>query len=213
MVIGRPRHYRHVVDCFLCDPDPNLVYARSDSFFAMAGWGPIGDGYSLIGAREHLPSMMDLSAEEAAELEEFTAELRRRLDPLFGAATITEHGRIAACLEAGVGEHEPHCLHAHRLVFPGLEEIDVTRIATSLQWRSFVSFLEVHAGFSWEGQYLYAEAAAGDCRVAAAAGPIPRQFFRGVAARLRGEPEMADWRKQPRLDVVEAALARLRGET
>jgi hypothetical protein len=77
------------MNCFLCSPDPELVYAYSDRFFAMTGWGPIGEGYSLIAAREHVPSMMDLSTEEAQELADFTSKIRDRIEPLFGGATIT----------------------------------------------------------------------------------------------------------------------------
>ena len=38
---------------------------------------------------------------------------------------------------------------------------------------------------------------------------LPRQFFRGIVASRRGEHEMADWAKRPRLEVVDAARHRL----
>jgi hypothetical protein len=157
--------------------------------------------------------MMDLSTEEAQELADFTSKIRDRIEPLFGGATITEHGRIAACLEAAADAHEPHCLHAHRLVFPGLPEIAASRITPELRWRNFDSFLEAFRGFTWDGQYLYVESAEGVCTVTPAPGIVPRQFFRGLAAGLRGEPEAANWRAQPRAEIAAASAARLREES
>lgn len=197
------------MDCFLCSPNPALRYADSDSFFAMLGWGPIGEGYSLIAAKEHRPSMFDLPKEMAEELEVFTHQVKTTLTPLFGAPSITEHGRVAACVEAVTAQHEPHCLHAHRLVFPGLPEIDVRNLMPRPPWKSFSTFLAAYAEFSWEGQYLYAESAEGACSVAPIVGPVPRQLFRGFAAKLQGMPGTADWKAAPDFPTIEAAAHRL----
>jgi hypothetical protein len=196
-------------ECFLCGPDPELVYADSDSFLAMLGWGPIGEGYSLIATREHLPSMMDLADSQAHELQRFTDQVRARLRPLFGECVITEHGRIAACVEAVTRTYEPHCLHAHRLVFPGLVEIDMPVLAPQFRWQTHDSFLGAHAVFDWAGQYLYAEAASGTCFTATVAGPVPRRLFRTLVATLEGVPELSDWRSDPQFDLVQAARERL----
>jgi len=195
--------------CFLCRPDPSLVYLESDALFAMLGWGPIGEGYSLIVAREHIPSMMDLSSREARLLQEFTDEVRDRLRPLFGDCVVTEHGRVAACLETATTAYEPHCLHAHRLVFPGLAELDLPRLAPHFAWHGSGSIEDAHSAFDSPGQYIYADFPDGSSQVAPVAGPLPRQLFRALVASVNGRPEDADWRTQPRLDLVEAARKRL----
>lgn len=195
----------------MCEPDQGLAYAQSDSFFAMLGLGPIGEGYSLIATRQHVPSMMDLSRSKARELQEFTEQVRARLRPEFGECVITEHGRVAACLEAATSAYEPHCLHAHRLLFPGLADIGEAAVAYRFEWRSYSDFSDAHARFDWPRQYLYAEQADGACQVAPASGPVPRRFFRTLVAALKGTPEAVDWRSQPRLELVEAARERLRG--
>jgi hypothetical protein len=40
-------------------------------------------------------------------------------------------------------------------------------------------------------------------------GRFPRQFFRGLMATVTQSPKLADWKVHPRLEVVEAARARL----
>jgi hypothetical protein len=196
--------------CFLCDPNHAWVYETSDHFIAMLGLGPIGEGYSLIAARDHVPSMLDLPAAQAEELAEFTVAVRGRLEPVYGAAVVTEHGRIAPCLTVYSQTFEPHCLHAHRLVFPGHNRVELGASYPSLETCAFDSFLSSRRDFAHEGQYLYAEDADGTCEIAPVSGPIPRQFFRRLIAARVGSPELADWNAHPQLDVVAAGERRLK---
>lgn len=170
-------------ECFLCDPDASLVYLEKGPFFAMLGLGPIGEGYSLIATRQHVPSMMDLTPRETGELASFTEQVRARLRPLVGPGVITEHGRVAACVEAATATYEPHCLHAHRLVFPGLDQLDVAALSPSFEWTTWPSGAAAHRGFDWAGQYLYVEAETplckrpprpAGCRAASSARWLPR---------------------------------------
>lgn len=179
--------------CFLCAPEPEYTWLTSDNFRAVLGLGPIGEGYSLIATREHKPSMIDLGRDDAAELIDFTALVRARLGDLYGPCVVAEHGRVSPCLAPAVRRHEPHCLHAHRLVFPGHEHVDL-RAAPWLQTETFPSFDEAHRAFTWPGQYVYVEQPDGSCEVGVAARPLPRQFLRAVVAREQGQPELADWR-------------------
>jgi hypothetical protein len=197
--------------CFLCEPDEGLVYARSESFFALLGWGPIGEGYSLVATREHVPSMLDVSRAEADELQAFTGRVRGLLRPHFGESLVTEHGRVATCVEPATSTYEPHCLHAHRLLFPGIEPIDISTLAYRFEWKSYYEFKEVRELFNWPRQYLYVEHPDETCQVAPASAPVPRQFFRTLIAAVSGTPEVADWRSQPRLELVEAAREKLQG--
>lgn len=198
-----------VPGCFLCAPDPDLVYAESPSFVAMLGLGPIGEGYSLIAAREHVPSMFDLDPESLLELNAFTKRVRARLRPHYGSALVTEHGRVAPCLSRLVRVHEPHCLHAHRLVFPG---IDVFDLAGHAPWIEVSTFSDSSgaARAHPSGQYLFAETEGGKSQVAIVSGPFPRQFFRRVVATDKGSQHLADWSMHPGWPLVHAARRRLR---
>lgn len=198
-----------VTECFLCSPEPEWTWAESPRFRAVLGLGPIGLGYTLIAARAHVTSMLDLDADAAVELQEFTTFVRSRLHGLFGPTVLTEHGRVAACVSAQTRRHEPHCLHAHRLVFTGRTKVDLLEVAPRLQVRSFASFAEAFRAVSWTGQYLYTENADGQCSVGFVEGPMPRQFLRAVIARQVGRPELADWRQRPAVDEVWAARAAL----
>jgi diadenosine tetraphosphate (Ap4A) HIT family hydrolase len=191
--------------CFLCDPEPDLTWMDSPSFRAVLGLGPIGEGFSLIATREHLPSMFDLNQEAAEELVEFTAKVRARLEPLYGRAVVTEHGRIAPCVGPIARRHEPHCLHAHRLVFPGQDSLDLGRVAPRMPRMAFDSYLVARSEFALVGQYVYAEQPDGQCEVGMVTGPLPRQFLRAVVASAQGRPEIADWRRYPDYETVEAA--------
>jgi diadenosine tetraphosphate (Ap4A) HIT family hydrolase len=197
--------------CFLCEPDEDLVYLREGAFFAMLGHGPIGKGYSLIATAEHVASMLDLDASQVRELALFTEHVRSVLRPHYGEAVITEHGRVAPCVGEVTRRYEPHCLHAHRLVFPGQSHID---LCVELPPQGVVTFANVGdawAAFDWPGQYLYAERSDATCQIAAAPRRLPRQLFRTIMARRNGEPEFADWATYPRLEEVGAARRELLG--
>jgi hypothetical protein len=122
---------------------------------------------------------------------------------------VTEHGRVAPCVAPAVRRHEPHCLHAHRLVFPGQDSLDLGAVAPRMPRRDFNSYLDARHEFGWRGQYVYAEQPDGSCQVGAVAGPLPRQFLRAVVARAQGRPEIADWRRHPDYATVEAAKSAL----
>ena len=195
--------------CFLCESFHPWTYEESDSFVAMLGLGPIGEGYSLIAAREHVASMLDLDQDMAAELMEFTERVRARLRPHYGECVVTEHGRIAPCLSAYARAFEPHCLHAHRLVFPGHDRVGLGQLYPGFGATPHESFFDAHRFCEYEGQYLYAEDADGSCEIVAVRGPVPRQFFRRLIAARIGAQERVSWEAFPSLDVVEAARVRL----
>ena len=192
-------------------PDEHLVYLREGSFFAMLGHGPIGRGYSLIASTAHVPSMLDLDASSAEELIVFTDRVRSLLRLHYGEAVITEHGRVAPCVSEVTRRYEPHCLHAHRLVFPGQDQINLHVELPEQEIRLFASFGDARKEFRWPGQYLYAEGSDGACQLAVAPRRLPRRLFRTIMARRRGEPQLASWEKHPRLEEVEAARQELVG--
>ena len=192
--------------CFLCHPDPELVFERDDGFFAMLGLGPLGAGYSLIATEEHQPSMLDLSRACVTRLERFTALVRERLATHWpGPIAIGEHGRVAVCATAVVRRYEPLCIHAHRLVFPGTGVIDLQLLAAEVsEFESFGSAYTA-ARDQVSGPYLYSERSDGSCQLAVAPSSLPRQALRRLVALARGTPELADWKRYPGLNEVAAA--------
>jgi hypothetical protein len=147
--------------------------------------------------------MLDLEESLVAELWDFTREVRDRLFPLGGRAVVAEHGRVSACTARAVARHEPHCLHAHRLVFPGIERIDLVAAAPNLPVVNFSDARTLPSTVRWPGHYLYVEEPDGSGQLGLVEGPLPRQFLRFLAARELGVPELADWRSSPRVDDVE----------
>ncbi len=174
----------------------------------MLGLGPLTEGYSLIATSEHVSSMLDVEQQHVDELVEFTARVRAMLGACgYPPATVTEHGRVAACVHTATVRHEPHCLHAHWLLFPGAPVVDLRLVASTV--KRYNSFHEARRAFDWPGQYLYSEAPGGGCWIAPARLPVPRQLLRHLVARSLGAEDAADWRAQPGLDMVEAARRRL----
>jgi diadenosine tetraphosphate (Ap4A) HIT family hydrolase len=196
-------------DCFLCEPDPTLVFARTQNFFAMLGHGPIGEGYSLIASIEHEPSMLDVSLTLAREVEDFTHTVRERLAPHYGPALVTEHGRVAPCVATATAAYEPHCLHAHRLVFPGWDRLDIRALAPEFRWRKYPSFLVARENGAPSGQYLVCQHADETIDISQVPAGVPRQFFRSVVATAVGRPKLADWRRTRGETQIEAARHRL----
>lgn len=117
-------------DCFLCAPNARLVFWTGASFLAMAGLGPVTDGYSLIGTRDHVKSMADVDDRDSEGRDDALAMVRRNLSRLFGEpCLITEHGRVPVCKDNDHHRHDAHCFHAHFLAFP--QAPDVSKHARS----------------------------------------------------------------------------------
>jgi diadenosine tetraphosphate (Ap4A) HIT family hydrolase len=196
--------------CFLCEPASELVYLDNGGFYAMAGLGPIVDGYSVVATREHVPSTLDLSPGQVARLGGFIKAVRAELEPQFGAVTFTEHGRVAACVYADSVAHEAHCMHAHRLAFPGVPGLDLAAVAPRLDVSRHPSFAVASADATIVGQYLLVEEPDGSCQLASVNGPLPRQFLRAAVAAQIGARDLADWRSQPGLERIVASIEALR---
>jgi hypothetical protein len=197
------------MNCFLCNPDQNWVYAQSEDFYAMLGLGPIVEGYSLIGTVAHVPSMLDLTEADVEKLGAFTARIRELLGSHYGDAIITEHGRVAPCVDRDRDGQQAHCFHAHRLVFPMSSDLTDSIEQYGVEVMEYPNFKECWRNFSWRGEYLYYERANGSCVAASAPMRTVRQFFRHRLAESLGHPELADWKEYPRLKFVEAARNRL----
>ena len=195
--------------CFLCEPNEEWIYMREEKFFAMLGLGPLVEGYSLLATTEHTPSMLDLTQTDAELLCDFTQHVREVIMPHYGEAVITEHGRVAPCLDRDLKGKETRCFHAHRLVFPTTIDLSNTFAEHGLETEEYPDFIECWKRFSWKGEYLYFERPNGSCMIAAAPMRLVRQFFRYKIAASIGHPELASWTDHPLTKVVERARKQL----
>ena len=167
------------------------------------------EGYSILATNEHIPSMMDLSLEDTKRLCKFTRRVRERIGQYYGEAIITEHGRVAPCIDRDKAGRKSHCFHAHRLVFPTPIDLLHSFHEHSLEVEEYPDFVACRQGFTWRGEYLYYERHDGSCVIASAPYRLVRQFFRYKLARQIGHPELASWEDYPSYRVVEAARRRL----
>lgn len=176
----------------------------------MLGLGAIVEGYSLIATRKHIRSMLDLSCSEAKDLLHFTAAVRPRLESAFGPVTIAEHGRVPPCESAADPDgRDPHCFHAHRLVFPLDLDLRDQLKSVALSLSEYSDFMAAWTSFTWPDEYLYFERPDGSCALGAAPRPIARQFFRRMVASAIQRPELASWRAFPELPAIDSARRRL----
>jgi hypothetical protein len=178
----------------------------------MLGLGPIIEGYTLLATKTHVPSMIDLPVNTVYELVKFKEQVRRELAAHYGDVIITEHGRVAPCIQIYNVQHEEHCFHAHNLVFP--LSLDLTELLKKhgLKLIEFSSFLDARENFKWSEEYYYFERIDGTCVIAFEPRRLVRQFFRYLIAEHIGKPELADWKNYPQIEVVLKARSQLLSE-
>src|SRR5437660_1680945 len=85
--------------CFLCEPPADLIFHESANFLGIAGLGPIGEGYCLMAAKQHVKSMADIPVPLRPERDELVEKFRDRLSRRHGSCLVTEHGRAALCVD------------------------------------------------------------------------------------------------------------------
>jgi hypothetical protein len=187
--------------CFLCEPDPSLIYASDAEFFAMCGYGPIVPGYSIIATKAHVRSCADLSHMEKGRLEIFLKSVSDLIS-IYGDSVITEHGRVPIC-DYLKDSADAHCYHAHILLFPGspsiLHSAEQATVCHGCR-RSLpeaLSFAE-----TLDHYVLIAEPTKSDFRVFGPPDPPTRQFARLLVATEMGRPQAADWRMDTNRDAA-----------
>ncbi len=195
--------------CFLCDPPLDLIFFQRADFFALAGLGPVIDGYSLVAATEHIKSMADVPAQLGAKRDALVRTLRDRLSHKYGRCLVTEHGRMAVCADNDT-DHETHCFHAHFLMFPGAE--DVSEIA-STYFANVESFPELgpamaHAAMCEE--YVLISPTPKRFSIFSKPLNIPRQLARFLVADNVNALHLANWKDHPNRERAEAIASDLR---
>lgn len=208
-VIGTDSHQDPQLECFLCEPESEWVWAESEHFFVMCALGPVVPGTSLLASREHVPSMFDVDDSQVPELEELSRRAAMRLGEVYGQPVhLTEHGRIGLCeIDAG---HDQHCYHAHRLMFPIDFDIAAQMTMSVINPIRATSFSVARIAGGHLTKYLYHEAPDGAVTLGAEDDDAPRQYFRGIVADAIGAPELRSWRQHPQTTLVIEAARGLR---
>jgi hypothetical protein len=182
--------------CFLCSPESGLVYASNRSGFALCGLGPIVPGYSLVATHTHVRSAADVEAGEVDHFVEFASLTRKNLAGQYGNCLLTEHGRLPVCVDSS-GTTDPHCYHAHFLLFPGVPDVEQRARAYFRQVKIVSSFHEALTTARIGDEYFLLSPDPKRFLIMTRPGKLIRQFARLVVADTLGRPELANWRQYP----------------
>lgn len=195
-------------ECFLCNPDTNLIYLSDGRFQAMLGIGPIVEGYTVLFSIDHVRSMFDLPSEQIEQFLSFRLQVIKKLTRLYGELIITEHGRVPNCDFYDL-KREPHCYHAHQLLFP--IQIDLKPDLYSAfrdKIMRYGSFAEAYKSCYSANEYAYYEEINGTSYVAQDA-KYPRQYFRMLVADKIGHLERVDWHNWQGWELIDTARTKL----
>ncbi|MEO6890839.1 MAG: HIT domain-containing protein [Ktedonobacteraceae bacterium] len=195
-------------DCFFCDPDKDRLLYESEYFYVFLGLGPIVEGYTLLVAKQHIRSMLDMPCEMRAAYEAEKGHLKELIHAAYGSPTIvTEHGRVQVCIVEDEEAHDLLCYHAHQLFFP--VDVDLSRLSHEGPFEKVFeggSLFEMPASQLQEDEeYLLFEKSSGRVFVYKVAGKCPRQYMRYLVARSLGRPELANWQRYPEWEKIWAA--------
>lgn len=190
--------------CFLCDVPKDLVFAESTTAFALCGLGPIMPGYSLVATKSHVASAADVTVTDPTFVG-FAEAVRSFLGKQYGNCLLTEHGRMPACV-GPAGEADPHCFHAHFLLFPAAPEV----LPAARQHFSSIltsgSLADALHTAREQAEYLLISPSSDSASILLRPGRLIPQFARMLVAQAIGKPELTNWRKAPsRPDCVQAA--------
>ena len=181
--------------CFLCATAPDLVYASTESAFALCGLGPLVPGYTLVATKEHTASAADAIA-HTPEFLDFTEQIRAFLSSQYGSCLISEHGRVPACIDPS-GTSDPHCYHAHFLLFPGGPNV-VGEARSYFAHVQETTTLGRALELATEAKdYFLISPTATEAHLMTRPGRIIRQFARVLVADAIGESRRANWRNFP----------------
>ena len=185
--------------CFLCSPDPALVYASDGSGIALCGLGPLVAGYSLVATRKHVRSAADARLGDAPDFLSFALGIRRKLSARFGSCLMTEHGRVPACIDVS-GATDPHCYHAHFLLFPTAPPVEDQALQHFAKAEEAPTLDDAMRFAAQHQEYFFLSPSADRFLVLTRPGKLVRQFARFLAADALGAGDLANWRRFPSFD-------------
>lgn len=182
--------------CFLCNPRPELVYATAGQAVALCGLGPLGSAYSVIATKSHVRSAADACGRVPGFID-FVNDVRATLDLTFGSSVLTEHGRVAACIGPS-GAPEPHCFHAHFLLFSGVPNIEKSAHSYFAE-DHFASTLSAALAIAAQNskEYFLVSGATDSFHIMTRPTKLFRQFARWLVAGSLNIPAKANWFKFP----------------
>ena len=198
-----------ITNCFLCAPDADLVYLQTDEGTALCGLGPLVPGYSVVATVNHVRSAADAALGEAPTLAPFATAVRARLIEQYGSCLLTEHGRVPVCDDVS-GTTDPHCFHAHFLLFPAAPSIEgeargyFSSVETAASLGDALILAQAHE------EYFLLSGHPAEYVVMTRPGRMIRQFVRMLVSDALGQPELANWRRHANRDGAAAAAAGLR---
>jgi hypothetical protein len=196
--------------CFLCNPDADLVYQSDCTSLALCGLGPIVKGYSVVATRRHIRSAADAAASEAPDFLPFLSEIRSKLAGLYGQCLVTEHGRLPVCVDVS-GTSDPHCYHAHFLIFPGAPPVETTARSYFRKAESASSLEEALEIARSHEEYFLLSPDPHRFIIMTRPGRLIRQFARLLVAESLGSPELANWRHHSLREDAALNASELRG--
>lgn len=186
------------IECFLCQPDEELVVRQHSQVFSMVGLGPLTDRYLMIAANAHMRSFADMYLADQSIIGEIEA-VRDILEAGASPLLMTEHGRVPACVNDG-DEHDAHCFHAHFLLFQAASDIEEMAAEYFMRCEIFDRLGQALEYASTSENYHFLSPHSKRYLVFTGALNVPRQFFRNLVAIAEAQPERADWRCQPNRD-------------
>ena len=179
--------------------------------FALCGLGPVVKAYSVVATRKHIPSAADAVEGDVPEFLEFALHVRAKLSNLFGSCLLTEHGRVPLCLDVS-GMTDPHCFHAHFLLFPGAPDIEATACSYFARTECATSLREALAVACQYDEYFLLSAHPDRFVVMTRPGRIIRQFARLLVAEAFGRSELANWRRLSQYEEAAQTARELRNQ-
>ena len=195
-------------DCFLCRPASALLIDVAETAFAIAGLGPIVDGYSVVATVDHIRSLGNEREDMLAKYCQFATEYRAKLSRRFGSCLVTEHGNMALC-DIDEARHI-HCFHPHLLYFPGVREISSAVYEEFGTPKKFASLQRAIEAGGATRQYLLLSPDEDTHLIFEPKDEIPRQYARALVAESMNRESLASWRNSPGIDWAIANAMTLR---
>ena len=195
-------------DCFLCRPSARLLVDCSGEHYAVAGLGPLTDGYMLVATKAHV-ERLGRSIESASSFADYVQSIRAVLASEWGGCLLTEHGNMPVC---GIeSDHSVHCFHPHVLLFPGQHSIRAE--AERYFERRGTEFTTLASAFERGAQlqqYLLISETDQNFSLYEPVDGLPRQFARALVAESLGAVERASWRDFPDINSTIKNVGRVR---
>jgi hypothetical protein len=201
-----------VANCFLCDPDDDLVIGTVGPLRLVAGLGPITSNYVVIGTLEHVRCLAD-AARSDPSFSSVLADVRAWLESVAGEFLFCEHGRVPVCEDEQheeSSEHDPHCYHAHALAFNVSVDIEDATKSYFLHVKEFDSISSALQYASEQDAYISYSPSGERYLIFTIPLHMPRQLMRSLVAHAIGEGCLGDWRSSPRREEAVAIAGRLR---